>query len=182
MDRKLEPQAVDAELLEVAERCRQPGKVTPAVAVCVPERLDGDAIDHRVLEPKRLHAAPSTYPGRCRAHRWDADCRRQTELAGLETGDLLGAIRDAGGLNSGLFRLCRAKESASGERRGSHRCVWITGDTLDSGTGALSRVGFPKPSERQTGQGARRYRNHAKGVLPTPADSVVRDLRQLRER
>ena len=57
-----QPQAGDPELGEVVDAAGQPGEVADPVAVGVLERLDVDAVDHRVLPP---HVAGVGHP----AHR-----------------------------------------------------------------------------------------------------------------
>jgi tetrahydromethanopterin S-methyltransferase subunit A len=46
-----DPDAVDAELLDVVEPRGEPREVADAVAVAVHERLDVDLVEHRVLVP-----------------------------------------------------------------------------------------------------------------------------------
>ena len=52
-----DPQAGHAEVLEVVELLRQPGKIADAVVVTVAEGLDVDLVDDRVLEPERVRDA-----------------------------------------------------------------------------------------------------------------------------
>jgi hypothetical protein len=56
-----EPKRVDAQILEVLEPANEPLEIADAVAVRVEERLDLEAIDHRILVPTVLdHWAPRT--------------------------------------------------------------------------------------------------------------------------
>ena len=50
-----DPQAVDAEILDVVEMRRQPREVADAVAVGVEERLHVDFVEDRVLVPVLAH-------------------------------------------------------------------------------------------------------------------------------
>ena len=62
-----QPDAVDAQPLEVVELLGQPAEVARAVAVGVEEAADVDLVEHRALEPQRLGLEP--LPGlrlRCR--------------------------------------------------------------------------------------------------------------------
>jgi hypothetical protein len=52
-----QPEAGDAERLDVVELVHQPAEVAVAVAVAVPERLDVRLVDHRVLVPERVVVA-----------------------------------------------------------------------------------------------------------------------------
>jgi hypothetical protein len=53
-EERQDPQAGDAEALEVVELLRQPGEVADAVVVAVEERLDVRVVDDRVLVPERI--------------------------------------------------------------------------------------------------------------------------------
>jgi hypothetical protein len=53
-----QPDAVDAEPLQVVELLRQPAEVARAVAVAVEEAADVDLVEDRRLEPQRLGLEP----------------------------------------------------------------------------------------------------------------------------
>ena len=58
-EERQEPQAVDAEVLQVVELLDEPAQIADAVAVRVVERLDVRLVDDGVLVPERILAAPS---------------------------------------------------------------------------------------------------------------------------
>jgi hypothetical protein len=53
-----QPEAVDAEPLEVVELVHQPAKVAGAVVVAVEEPTDVDLVEDRPLEPQRIPLEP----------------------------------------------------------------------------------------------------------------------------
>ena len=75
-EERQQPQAGDAEALQVIQLLRDPLKVADAVVVAVEERLDVRLIDDRVLVPKRIVCG-----GRCR---WRDRVNRQTEIGRLD--------------------------------------------------------------------------------------------------
>ena len=60
-----QPHRVDAEVADVRQALRQPGKVADAVVVAVAERLDVHLVDDRVLVPERISGGEDGR-GRCR--------------------------------------------------------------------------------------------------------------------
>ena len=58
---RVEPDAVDAEPLEVVERVDDPAQVADAVAVGVRERARVDLVEDAVAPPRRGHRAPGLF-------------------------------------------------------------------------------------------------------------------------
>src|SRR5690606_9175605 len=62
-EKRQEPDAGDAEILDVIEPLEQAGEVPDAVVVAVEEGLDVRLVDDRVLVPERIGHAAGTFHG-----------------------------------------------------------------------------------------------------------------------
>ena len=60
-EKRQQPEAGDAEILQIVELCDQPGKIADAVVVAVAEGLDMQLIDDRVLVPERIGRAAGQF-------------------------------------------------------------------------------------------------------------------------
>ena len=77
-EERQQPQAGDAEPLQVVELLRQAGEVADAVVVAVEERLDVRLVDDRVLVPERI-----VVPARGRAPATTASSRHGSSCGGF---------------------------------------------------------------------------------------------------
>ena len=85
---RCKPDRVDAEALEVVESPRQPLEVAAAVAVCVEERLDVEAVDDCVLVPEVVDHAFALPGGSRTNHRSGPVTRLTPAVVRTKTGQL----------------------------------------------------------------------------------------------